>query len=38
VLTALTQAWIITAEEEEELIIDDIHISIKPAWNWMITP
>lgn len=30
------EAWIITAEEEEELIIDDVRISVKPAWKWMI--
>jgi len=30
------EAWIITAEEEEELIIDGVHILIKPAWKWMI--
>jgi len=30
------EAWIITAEEEEELIINGVHILIKPAWKWMI--
>jgi len=33
----VTEAWIITAEEEEELTVDGVHISIKPAWKWMIT-
>jgi predicted AAA+ superfamily ATPase len=32
------EAWIMTAEEEEELIIDGVHISVKPAWKWMINP
>jgi predicted AAA+ superfamily ATPase len=32
-----TEAWIITAEEEEELSIDGVHILIKPAWKWMVT-
>lgn len=32
------EAWIITAEEEEELTIGDIKIYIKPAWKWMIKP
>lgn len=33
----VTQGWVITADEEEELHIDGIQISIKPAWKWMIT-
>lgn len=32
------EAWIITAEEEEDLVIDGVHIYIKPAWKWMIQP
>lgn len=32
----VTEAWIITAEEEEELTIDGVHIKVKPAWKWMI--
>lgn len=30
-------AWIITAEEEETLTIDDVHINIIPAWKWMLS-
>ncbi|MBC7452004.1 MAG: ATP-binding protein [Cytophagales bacterium] len=31
------EAWIITLEEEEELIIDGVNIKVMPAWKWMLT-
>jgi len=29
-------AWIITLDEEEELMIDGVQIQIMPAWKWML--
>ncbi|MBE8722036.1 hypothetical protein [Sphingobacterium pedocola] len=31
------QAWIITAEEEEEFEIDGVKILVIPAWKWLLT-
>lgn len=30
------EAWIISAEEEEEVEIDGVKIIVKPAWKWML--
>ena len=30
------EAWIITAEEEEEIESEGVHIFVKAAWKWMI--
>jgi hypothetical protein len=30
------EAWIITAEEEEEMESEGVHISVKAAWKWML--
>ncbi|HEY4289709.1 MAG TPA: ATP-binding protein [Puia sp.] len=30
------EAWVITAEEEEEFEIEGVHILVKAAWKWMI--
>lgn len=31
------EAWIITAEEEEEIESEGVHIFVKAAWKWMIS-
>jgi hypothetical protein len=31
------EGWIITADEEEEMELEGIHIVVKAAWRWMIS-
>jgi uncharacterized protein len=31
------EGWIITADQEEEMDIDGIHVIVKAAWKWMIS-
>lgn len=30
------EGWVITADENEEMDLDAIHVSVKSAWKWMI--
>lgn len=31
------EAWIISSEEEEDFVVDGVHIQIIPAWKWLIS-
>ena len=31
------EAWVMTADEEEEFETDGIHVRVQPAWKWMIS-
>lgn len=31
------EGWVITSDEDEEMDIDGIHVSVKSAWKWMIS-
>lgn len=31
------EGWVITADEEEELDLEGVHIVVKAAWKWMIS-
>ncbi len=33
----VNEGWIITADEDEEMDLDGVHVIVRAAWKWMIS-